>query len=255
MFSSKKDKAQIKGDFDPACAEADVSGCAPMAGSAKKVNSRGVWQTRHFYLNNKFLVYKENAAAKASQIKGVVDLSVVESVQTNPDANEMSVRMAGGESFPVRYGTADEMWAWVAAVEARIAWVRGSPSSDAAAGGEHEGAGGGGGAGKHGAAKAQQHGGYKSSVYSKDTSGCPPRSGNVKKVNSSNVWQMRYFYINNEFLIYKKDSAAGDKDIKGALDVSDMTAARPLGGDVEIALKAGEPFVLRCADEQEATKW
>lgn len=27
------------------------------------------------------------------------------------------------------------------------------------------------------------HGGYKSGVYSKDNSGCPARSGNLKKVN------------------------------------------------------------------------
>lgn len=226
---------------------------------SQKVNSRGVWQSRYFYLNNNFLVYKESASAPASKIKGAVDLSLVDNVQSSPDTNEVNIRMAGGENFPLRCDTGDDMWSWVAAVEGRIAWIRGGCTSTGSTGGSI-------GAvasavptaSKPAGGKAQLHGGYKSSVYAKDSSACTPMRGNLKKINSSNIWQTRYFYLNNEFLIYKKDSAAGDKDIKGALDVTDMLHARPGAShptDVEIVLKTGEPFILRCHDDAEVSKW
>ena len=195
-----------------------------------------------------------------TKIKGAVDLSLVDNVQSNPDTNEVNIRMAGGENFPMRCDTVDDMWSWVAAVESRMTWIRGGCMTDGIAGGEetltasavpHS-------APKHVSGKAQLHGGYKSSVYAKDTSGCTPQRGNLKKINSSNIWQTRFFYLNNEFLIYKKDSAASDKDIKGVLDVTDMVHASPSAAhatDVEIALKTGEPFILRCHDDAEVAKW
>lgn len=39
MFGGKKDKAQIKGDFDPACTQADTSDCDPMDGNIKVCRS------------------------------------------------------------------------------------------------------------------------------------------------------------------------------------------------------------------------
>lgn len=37
---------------------------------------------------------------------------------------QVNICMIGGEIFPVRCNTADEMWAWVAAIEGRLAWVK-----------------------------------------------------------------------------------------------------------------------------------
>ena len=42
--------------------------------------------------------------------------------------------------------------------------------------------------------------------------------------DGSGVWQKRWFYLNNEFMIYKKDQKAGDKDVKGAIDLSEVEA-------------------------------
>lgn len=42
--------------------------------------------------------------------------------------------------------------------------------------------------------------------------------------DGSGVWQKRWFYVNNEFMIYKKDQKAGGKDVKGAIDLSEVEA-------------------------------
>jgi hypothetical protein len=42
--------------------------------------------------------------------------------------------------------------------------------------------------------------------------------------DGSGVCQKRWFYLNNEFMIYKKDQKAGDKDVKGAIDLSEVEA-------------------------------
>ena len=228
------------------------------------MNSRGVWQTRYIYLNNQYLVYKEAESTPASKIKGAVDLTIAQTVQPNPDANEVTIYMASGETFPMRCNTIDDMWAWVSAIESRMAWTQGDASTEVGDGGrtragstaEPQARGRSGSTIARNTNKAQIHGGYKSAVYSSDTSGCSPMNGNLKKINSSNIWQTRYFYLNNEYLIYKKDSSATDKDIKGVLDVSDMVTAQCSGGtDIEIVQKAGDPFLLRCSDESEVQKW
>jgi hypothetical protein len=81
-----------------------------------------------------------------------------------------------------------------------------------------------------------------------------------QKINSKNIWQTRYFYLNNEFLIYKKDQSSSE--LKGVLDVSDMLKVKSasanggLSTDLEIHWKSGaEPFILRCTDEKEVSKW
>jgi hypothetical protein len=173
--------------------------------------------------------------------------------------------MASGDTFPMRCSNAEEALQWLIALDARatkfspnfvqtngyrIAMATANASSGGAAGKKDSG---------HG--KAQQHGGFKSGVYSKDKSGCPAIGSVVKKINSKNIWQNRYFYLNNEFLIYKKDSQSSE--IKGVLEIEDMALARRCDSgsnsnfDVELVMHAGrgDPFVLRCQDSTDASKW
>ncbi len=81
-------------------------------------------------------------------------------------------------------------------------------------------------------------------------------SGYLSKKNSHGVWQRRYFCLNNEFLIYKKDSGSGPADIKGVVDISDISTISLIGkSDVDIATTGGEIFSIRAADGKEANKW
>jgi hypothetical protein len=52
---------------------------------------------------------------------------------------------------------------------------------------------------------------------------------------AAGVWQKRWFYLNNEFLIYKKDRKAASSDIKGAIDLSEVdTVAVSAKGDMDV---------------------
>lgn len=49
------------------------------------------------------------------------------------------------------------------------------------------------------------------------------------------VWQKRFFYLNNEFLIYKKDKKNAAKDLKGAIDISEVdTVEVSPKGDMDV---------------------
>lgn len=101
--------------------------------------------------------------------------------------------------------------------------------------------------------KVQVHGGYPSSVFSADTSSCTPMSGALKKKNSKGMWQKRYFYLNNDFLIYK--GAADDPDIKGAVDLNNVTSITSAGPDITIIINNGDTFPLRGSDNGSVARW
>jgi hypothetical protein len=62
------------------------------------------------------------------------------------------------------------------------------------------------------------HNDYKSTVFSADISGCSYFSGLYSKQNKYGIWQERYIYLNNEFLIYKE--AEKVEELKGAIDLT-----------------------------------
>lgn len=96
--------------------------------------------------------------------------------------------------------------------------------------------------------------GYRSAVFAADTSGCSPLAGNLKKKNSHGVWQTRYFYLNNDFLIYKKDSRS--TDIKGVVDVGDISSLSSTPkGDLTVVMNGGEELNLKGNDGRDASRW
>lgn len=56
------------------------------------------------------------------------------------------------------------------------------------------------------------------------------------------MWQKRWFYLNNEFLIYKKDKKTPSDDIKGAIDISQVDT-------VEVSVKGDMDVVSECMSE------
>mmetsp|Transcript_2780 Transcript_2780/g.4185 ORF Transcript_2780/g.4185 Transcript_2780/m.4185 type:complete len:1583 (-) Transcript_2780:264-5012(-) len=102
--------------------------------------------------------------------------------------------------------------------------------------------------------KAQVHSGYRSAVFSTDTSGCIALGGILSKKNSHGYWQKRYFYFNNEFLIYKKDK--GSSDIKGVIDLGELAKYNSCGrGELSLVMKGGEVLDLKGSDEYEIAQW
>lgn len=82
----------------------------------------------------------------------------------------------------------------------------------------------------------------------------PALGGNLRKKNSHGVWQKRYFYLNNEFLIYKKDNSA--TEIKGAVDVGNAdTFEANSKGDLTIYMIGGEKLELKGTDTRDVGRW
>jgi hypothetical protein len=97
--------------------------------------------------------------------------------------------------------------------------------------------------------------GYKSAVFSADTSGCQSLGGNLKKKNSHGIWQTRYFYLNNDFIIYKKDSGSS-AEIKGVIDLGEMrTMVVTPKGDITLVMNGGEELYLKGSDGRDAGRW
>ena len=69
--------------------------------------------------------------------------------------------------------------------------------------------------------RAQIHDDYNVTVFSPDTSKCPPFGMYLSKYNGLR-WQKRWFYLNNENLIYRDKPTT---DIKGVLDLKDFRDA------------------------------
>jgi len=108
--------------------------------------------------------------------------------------------------------------------------------------------------------KVNQSGGYRASVSGTEISGCTQMSGMLKKKNSHGVWQKRFFALNNEYLVYRKD--AGNAEIKGAFDLLEITGAKVTqygssGEDTffEIYGTNGSASQLKAGSAGEADKW
>jgi hypothetical protein len=81
-------------------------------------------------------------------------------------------------------------------------------------------------------------------------------SGYLQKKNSHNVWQKRFFYLNNDYLIYKKDESTPNTDLKGVIDVREIASVMSLTkGDISITMKGGESLLIKSTDWKESTKW
>ena len=100
---------------------------------------------------------------------------------------------------------------------------------------------------------------FRSSATGTDVSDRTPMSGILKKKNRGGIWQKRYFALNNDYLVYKKDSNAGT--IKGAFDLQEVESVAVIergSGDeatvIEICLNGGS-FPLKCSSSIEADKW
>ena len=85
-------------------------------------------------------------------------------------------------------------------------------------------------------------------------------TGFLKKKNSHGVWQKRYFALNNEYLVYRKD--AGNAEIKGAFDLLEISDVKVTqygssGEDTifEIYGTNGSSSQLRTSSAGEADKW
>jgi hypothetical protein len=98
----------------------DCSGCMPMEGLLKKINSSGVWKDRYGQLNNSyFMTYKPKAKKPTSEIKESVDLRQTESVTINKDGH-LLVILDNGEEMIFK---GDNMSGWIFAIQKRLQWI------------------------------------------------------------------------------------------------------------------------------------
>jgi hypothetical protein len=65
---------------------------------------------------------------------------------------------------------------------------------------------------------------YQRAVFSTDVSNCTPFNGYLSRKSSKGFWQKRWFYLNNQFLIYKKDENATEN--KGVLSLHEISAIK-----------------------------
>ena len=85
-----------------------------------KKNSHGRWQTRYFYLNNEFLIYKKDHSS--TEIKGAVDVGdIAEFAASNK--GYLTIHMNGGEVLELKGADSREIGNWIAAMEERREWV------------------------------------------------------------------------------------------------------------------------------------
>ena len=59
---------------------------------------------------------------------------------------------------------------------------------------------------------------FKESVTGDELSSCTPYAALLSKQNPYGIWQKRFVYLNNEFLVYKE--AENKPEIKGAVDLN-----------------------------------
>ena len=72
-------------------------------------------------------------------------------------------------------------------------------------------------------AKAQTHGVLSPDVYNPETSTAPHKEGTVKKRNAYGLWQPRFFYLNNAYLVYAKKKGG---EVKGVIDLSNTSQVK-----------------------------
>ena len=65
-----------------------------------------------------------------------------------------------------------------------------------------------------------------------DVSSCTPLSGVLSRKSSKGIWQKRWFYLRNQFLVYKKDEFA--KEIKGVLGLHEISFINTKGQTLEM---------------------
>ncbi len=90
-------------------------------------------------------------------------------------------------------------------------------------------------------------------AFSEDKSGCVSMSGVLSKKNPHGIWQKRYFYLNNEYIVYKADSNA--TDMKGAIDVAELVSILPKGNVLTLKTTGDRDFVLQASSNDVCTAW
>lgn len=135
MFPFSKEKVNQTGGYRASVNGTEISGCTQMTGFLKKKNSHGVWQKRHFALNNEYLVYRKDAGN--AEIKGAFDLLEISGVKvtqygTSGEDTFFEIYGTNGSSSQLKAGSAGEADKWVSCIKERIDWC--SQNEDAAEG-------------------------------------------------------------------------------------------------------------------------
>ena len=70
-------------------------------------------------------------------------------------------------------------------------------------------------------------------------------SGVLKKQNKMGAMQLRFFYLNNDYLIYK--DTVESVEFKGVVDLLDVAKVEIVGGKtLNISTENGSTFVVEC---------
>ena len=93
----------------------------------------------------------------------------------------------------------------------------------------------------------------RGTAFSEDKSGCAAMSGVLSKKNPHGIWQKRYFYLNNEYIVYKADSKA--TDMKGAIDVAELVSILPKGNVLTLKTTGDRDFVLQASSNDMCSAW
>jgi hypothetical protein len=124
-----KEKVQQSSGYRASVNGTELSGCTQMAGMLKKKNSHGVWQKRHFALNNDYLVYRKDAAN--AEIKGAFDLFEVTGAKISQYGSSgedtfFEIYAVNGNASQLKCSSASDADKWVAAINERREWCAAS---------------------------------------------------------------------------------------------------------------------------------
>jgi hypothetical protein len=81
---------------------------------------------------------------------------------------------------------------------------------------------------------------FRGSVFDTDAGGAAMKQGYLSKLSSgalSKRWQKRFFRLEGHYLKYFENEETDQKNVKGVVDLKDVSSVEQLGGEIIIKMR------------------